>query len=177
MTRVGEDRRGRSPSHGGNLRPHESRAFLWGTGVLAVTTIHHVYGALLYGTPERYHAVGIGAVAFLVMALALRTHRAWPGEAQGRIGFRVFWGTTAAVPVLLFGVAEGLYNHVLKVLLFLADLPEPSFRRLYPEPTFEIPNDFVFEATGVLHVVPALLAGFHLVRLLQGRRPPDGGSG
>ena len=39
--------------------------------------------------------------------------------------------------------------------------------RLFPAPTYEMPNDVLFEITGVLQVVPAALAAWHLYRMTQ----------
>jgi hypothetical protein len=147
----------------------DAAAFLAGAATLALTSVHHVYGAILYGTPERYHAVVISAVAMAIMAAGLLAHRWTPGRVTGRVGWWGFWLTTAAVPVLLFGGVEGLYNHGVKVVAFYAGVPEATLLRMYPYDIVELPNDFIFEATGVLQVVPALVAGYHLVRLL-GRR-------
>jgi hypothetical protein len=35
---------------------------------------------------------------------------------------------------------------------------------------YEMPNDLLFEATGVLQVVPAVLAAYHLVDFMRGPR-------
>ena len=67
-------------------------------------------------------------------------------------------------PVLLFGLFEGLYNHVLKDALYLAGLPESLFVTLFPPPTYEMPSDVLFEVTGVLQPVPAWLSARALVR-------------
>ena len=140
-----------------------------GLGVLALTIVHHVYGAIRYATPERYHAVfiALGALAVILGGFAL--YRRQPDARGGRFGWWLFWGASGLVPVFLFGVVEGFYNHVVKVALYLVGLPEESLRRLYPAPTYELPNDVIFELTGVLQVAPAVLAGVFLVRLLKAR--------
>lgn len=147
----------------------EARALAAGAAVLALTVGHHVYGAIHYATPERYHAVVIAMAALGVILGGFALSRRWPGARVRRGGWWVFWGGSALVPVLLFGVVEGFYNHVLKVALYLGGLREESLRRLYPAPTYELPNDLIFELTGVLQVVPAVLAGYFLVRLLLAR--------
>jgi hypothetical protein len=161
------ERRGRP---GGLLRSgREGAAFLAGAATLALTSVHHAYGAIRYGTPERYHAVVIAVAAVAIMAAGLLAHRWTPGRVTGRVGWWVFWLTTAAVPVLLFGGVEGLYNHGVKLVAFHAGVPEATLLRMYPYDIVELPNDFIFEATGVLQVVPAVVAGHHLVRLAARR--------
>jgi hypothetical protein len=149
--------------------PRTTPAFLWALGVLIVTTVHHIYGAELYGTPERYHAVVIAAGALLLMAAGLGIRQRWRGRRAESWGWWLFWASSATIPVLLFGLVEGFYNHTLKVLLWAVGVSGPSLRRLYPDPTFELPNDLLFELTGVLHVVPAAFAAYHLVQLVRVR--------
>lgn len=153
----------------------QRRALAAAVAVLILTSVHHVYGAIRYGTPERYHAVLIAALAGAGILGGLALARKRSGTRLGSAGWWMFWGTSAGVAVVLFGVVEGFYNHLLKVALYLGGLPEASLRRLYPAPTYELPNDLIFEATGVLQVVPAALAGYYLVRLLYDhRRTPQG---
>ena len=50
----------------------------------------------------------------------------------------------------------------MKDALYLAGAPPAFMRRLFPPPTYELPNDLFFEVTGVLHLVPAIVTG-HLL--------------
>lgn len=158
------------PSSVPDLARASVRAFFAGAAVLALTTVHHVYGAIHYGTPERYHAVGIAGAALALMASGFILHRRGSGSGPSRAGFWLFWLTTGAVPVLLFGVVEGLYNHGVKVGLWAIEVPEASLRRLFPDPTYEMPNDVVFELTGILHVIPSAIAAIYLARMFKLRR-------
>lgn len=151
------------------LSRRERLAFLWGAATLALTSVHHVYGAILYATPERYHAVGIAGTGLAVMTGALLVHRGNRAGLAGRSAWWVFWLVTAAVPVVLFGAVEGFYNHLVKVAAYYGGVSEAMLLRMYPPPTYELPNDLVFEATGVLQVLPAAAAGFYLARLLMER--------
>lgn len=172
------DRSGRVGQHrvDGSTRargPHdEVAALIGGVAVLLLTTVHHVYGAVLYATPERYHAVGIALAGLVVMAAGFIVSRRSRDSVLRRLGWWTFWGGTALVPVLLFGAVEGVYNHVVKLLLFFAGVPEDQLQQLYPDPTAEMPNDFIFEFTGVLQAVPAGVAAFYLFRLLRTTRRP-----
>lgn len=148
----------------------ERRALLAGAGVLVLTGIHHVYGAILYETPERYHAVFIAAAALFVMLAGRALVRRRNGSPADRIGRWTAWSVNAVVSVLLFGAVEGFYNHVVKVALYFGGLPEARMRVLFRSDLHEMPNDLIFEATGVLQAVPAVLAGYYLVRALRERR-------
>ncbi|HEX7941449.1 MAG TPA: hypothetical protein VF488_06565, partial [Gemmatimonadaceae bacterium] len=58
----------------------ERRARLAGAMVFVLTSIHHVYGAIRYHTPWRYHAAAVGAAAVIVMLGALRVSRERPAS-------------------------------------------------------------------------------------------------
>src|SRR5262245_40794597 len=82
----------------------------------------------------------------------------------------VFVLTTLASPVISFGLVEGLYNHVVKNLLYVAGAPAAVLARLFPPPMYEMPNDVFIEISGVLQVVPAALATWFLYRFLRPRQ-------
>jgi hypothetical protein len=115
---------------------------------LAVFVAHHAHGAVLYATPWRLHAVPFAFVAGLVLiaAHALRRHRG---------ARRVFLATAVVVPVLLIGLYEGVYNHLVKNLLFLGGASRDLLLALFPPPTYELPGDLLFELSGVLQIAPA----------------------
>jgi hypothetical protein len=141
--------------------------------LLLLTSIHHVYGGYVYATPWRYHAVPVSVVTAVVILGALALWRRRPSALAGRIARIVFLLTTLAIPVISFGLFEGLYNHVVKNLLYFAGAPAAVLARLFPPPTYEMPNDVFFEITGVLQVVPAALAAWSLYRILRPRQRSD----
>lgn len=149
-------------SHFDSLRA-EAHAMHEISAVFALTSLHHVYGAIHYATPWRYHVVLFSAVALAVILGAFWLSRARPDTTPGAIARWVFRVVSLIVPVLLVGGFEGLYNHVVKIVLYLGGLPEPWMRGLFPPPTYEMPGDVFFEVTGVLQVVPAVMAAYHLV--------------
>jgi hypothetical protein len=157
-------------------RPAGTRAVLEICAVLALTSLHHAYGAIHYATPWRYHAVLFSAVALAVILGTFSIGQARPNTTAGRTARWVFWVVSVMGPVLLIGGFEGFYNHVVKDVLYFGGLPEAQMRRLFAPPTYEMPNDLFFEATGVLQVIPAGMAAYHLVGLaptwLLGRDPP-----
>lgn len=137
--------------------------------MLALTALHHLYGAIIYATPWRYHVTIVAVPLLAVLALAYGLHRRRPGSALGRASLRVFVGTTLAVPVVAIGLFEGGYNHAFKILLHAGASPE-TFARWFPPPRYEPPTDLWFEASGVLQLALALLAARLLLRLRRERR-------
>lgn len=131
---------------------HAGHAF----AVLALTSVHHVYGAFRYQTPFRLHVVLIAAaVAGLIVAaerLFLR-RQSLPRLLALASGTLIF-------PVAGIGIFEGSYNHVAKNALYFAGVSRDHMLRLFPPPKYELPNDFWFELSGVLQVVPAAMAAY-----------------
>ncbi|WP_338864126.1 hypothetical protein [Myxococcus stipitatus] len=143
------------------------RSALASGGVLLLTSIHHVYGAVIYETPWRLHMVAISAITALGLVGSLSLFRARRDGALGTAALGFFALLTLALPVGMIGAYEGLYNHVLKNLFFFGGASTPVLHTLFPPPTYELPNDFFFELTGNLQVVPAALSLQFLMRMLK----------
>jgi hypothetical protein len=137
--------------------------------VLLLTTIHHVYGAYVYHTPWRLHVTfisGFAATAIVGSLLVLRRHT---GAVVRLIAFWVFVGVTLVIPVAAIGLFEGGYNHALKDALYFAGASTSLMTRMFPPPTYELPNDAFFEITGVMQVMPAGATAWFLYRLVRSR--------
>lgn len=93
-----------------------TRALVAACAVLALTSVHHVYGAIHYAAPWRYQAVHVSGVILVVLLGAHGLGRAKSGTSAG-------WMTS-----------------------------------LFPPPTYEMPNNLIFETTGILQVRPAVVA-------------------
>lgn len=166
--------------HDNAIRIKRARALLvWALATLGATAVHHVYGGIRYASPWRMHAA---VVALLVAPLFIGLYLAFRRDPSTRRGRAAGW-TLALVglvyPVLLIGAFEGLYNHVAKNGLYLGGMSRRRLLELFPPPTYELPNDVVFEVTGVLQVVPAALALVALLaflRALRGREEWPAGS-
>ncbi len=136
---------------------------------LGLTTIHHVYGGLVYGTPWRLHgsavAIAIGAALIVLSILYNGTHRKVFGYVLG--------AAVLLMPVLGTGLFEGGYNHLLKNVLFAVGAPRDLMLRMFPPPTYELPNDAFFEVTGIAQIIPAAFAALASIRFLRAlRRTP-----
>ena len=138
--------------------------------VYALTIVHHVYGAVVFDTPWRYHAAFLG-LAGIAATLLLTGGAARGGPSVLR------QATTASLAALtlilavgLIGVFEGAYNHAMKLLLFFGGAAPATMHRLFPPPTYEMPSDVLVELTGVLQFVAGLIAARASVALWRGRR-------
>ena len=145
--------------------------------IFAVTTIHHVYGAHIYNTPWRVHAAVISGLATALIAVSAHLLRRDLNDAFGAAVLWVFIAVTFLLPFLGFGMFEGIYNHALKVVLYFSHVSPRLMMRLFPPPTYEMPNDAFFEITGVLQVIPGLMTGYYLYQFVRGlQNPYDAGS-
>jgi hypothetical protein len=137
--------------------------------VLLLTSVHHIYGAIIYHTPWRYHVVIPSILVMLYISGTLYLSRKRP---DGHLGAFALWSAIASIliiPILWVGLFEGGYNHLVKNALYFAGSSLEMMRRLYPPPTYELPNDVFFEVTGVLQLAAAAITGYHLYRLIRRR--------
>lgn len=139
------------------------RTSLCSNALMVLTSIHHVYGAVIYSTPWRMHVIFLSAPVLVVtMILEYLLKR-----SDNRFLFWLY-SFVILVPSLGFiGLFEGIYNHILKDIMFYSGFSEETMLSMFPPPMYEMPNDFLFEFTGVLQgVVCALLtvAFFKLIR-------------
>ncbi|WP_437934485.1 hypothetical protein [Sorangium sp. So ce341] len=146
------------------------RAALAGVAVMVLTTVHHAIGAVVYRTPWRLHIALLSVPTIAVLLGALAVHRRRAGAPAGRAAFVVLAAALALVPIAWIGVFEGFYNHVLKDALYFLAPRSPVLLRLFPPPTYVMPDNVMFEITGVLQVVPAWVAATALARRLLGSR-------
>lgn len=138
--------------------------------VLLMTSIHHVYGAVIYDTPFRLHIVFISVPVAMVIAATLYVG-ATRSDRTGRIATWIGIAIVFIFAVAAIGVFEGGYNHVLKNLGFLGGGEQavqalmPSW--LYDPSAVEVPNDFFFEATGIAQFPLAIWTAVQTWRLAR----------
>jgi hypothetical protein len=150
---------------------YEVRALWWAIASMVMTTVHHVYGAVIYHTPWRDHAAIVAVVTVLVSAAAFRIHRS-PATSKraGKIAFWSFVVVILLTAVLAIGLFEGGYNHTLKNILYFTTGDAALMQRLFPPPTYEMPNDAFFEITGVLQFPLGLVTGWELIKTIKSVR-------
>jgi hypothetical protein len=138
--------------------------------VYALTIVHHIYGAIAFETPWRYHAAFLGLGATVATFVVTRGAAHGRGHRLRQAAFALLLGLTLVLAVALVGLFEGGYNHGLKVALFFVGAAPATMRRLFPPPTYEMPGDVFFEATGVLQLFAGLVAARACITLWRARR-------
>ena len=147
------------------------RRVLWlALTVLLLTSVHHAYGAYIYDTPWRLHVVFVSALTAAALLGSLLVFRRKSADLSGRIAFWFFVAVVLVIPVLVIGLFEGAYNHAVKNALYFAGASTVVMHRLFPPPTYELPNDVFFEVTGVQQLVLAVATGYQLFLLVRERR-------
>lgn len=121
-----------------------------------LTTLHHVYGALLFDTPQRLHMLAAAPPYVLAIAVAYQGATRPVARWRGALG-RAILVSSWLLPVGVIGVFEGGYNHLLKNVLFFAGIDRAHFEALYPGSLlYEAPSDLSFEASGIAQLAVAL---------------------
>lgn len=141
------------------------KVFLSSVGVMVLTIIHHIYGAIIYNTAFRLH-IAYFAIPVIVMLIFTywiyqRRQTTW----SGRIAFWLFVTITLLIPVGGIGFIEGGFNHLVKNILFFGGASQSTLTHLFPPPKYEIPNDFWFEATGILQFFLGIYPMYFFFRL------------
>ncbi len=139
----------------------------------AITILHFLYGVRVYEDRGRLHIVVPALVALaMVVALAVLFVRR-PGALTLALLL-----TVSFVPfVAVFGLVHGGYHHVLKLILFHAGASKETLESLFMSPDYVLPDDLVFEVSGVLGLVAAAFVGHRMIRLFREfRRAPCTGS-
>ena len=146
-----------------------SRVTRYALAVLLLTSVHHTYGAYVYHTPWRLNAVVLSAFAAAAIITALVVIRRNADETVREIAFWMFAALVLVIPTALIGLFEGGYNHGLKNALYFAGASPTLMNRLFPPPTYELPNDIFFEVTGVMQAVLGSMTAWLLYRLVRSR--------
>ena len=117
---------------------------------MVLTSIHHIYGAAIYHTPWRLHVL---MVSVPVIILTLTLHYVLIHKPFNKPAF-VIYGVVVFIPsICMIGLFEGFYNHFVKDLMFYTGFSRETLTAMFPPPEYEMPNDFVFEFTGILQAV------------------------
>lgn len=140
------------------FNPALRKVTLYSVILMGLTSVHHLYGAIAYHTSWRLHVLFF-SIPVLVVTLLL--HR----FANRRWVFRLYWIITLLAAIILIGVFEGLYNHVLKNIFFFSGFSQSSMEKLYPPGAYEMPDNFFFELTGILQGIIAIPLIIYFTRL------------
>ena len=127
--------------------------------LMSLTSIHHVYGAIIYSTPWRLHILML-SIPVTALTLLLKLYFFKKKGKYIWVFKSAFLFITLVPSIGMIGVYEGLYNHVLKNILFFSGASQETLQSMFPAPMYEMPNDFIFEVTGVMQgliVVPMIV--------------------
>jgi hypothetical protein len=132
----------------------------------ALTIGHFAYGAHVYDDSSRFHVVTPTLVA-LLLSLSLAGVYAWRPSRVAR------WALTlvVAIPFVgLLGLYHGGFNHAAKLLACAAGTSPERLEEIFDSPDFAVPNDVLFEVTGVSTFVASIAVAYLLVRLARAER-------
>lgn len=135
--------------------------------VYLLTSLHHYYGAIVYNTPWRKDVAFNGAAIMLVALICLLLYRYF----NKRAFLAIYLLLTFLVFSLGIGIFEGAYNHLLKDLLYFSGMKLTTWRMFYPAPTYEIPDNVIFESTGIAQLFVALIQIYYLRKVYHSVYP------
>jgi len=124
------------------------------SGVIAgfISSVHHWYGAIAYDTPWRAGVTYWIAGSVLVVYSLLFVYWKNLDNVVGKISIWLFL-FSAVIFQAGFVIFECVYSHVLKNILFFSGAPESVLAKLYPSPTYHLPDNLFFEITGNLQLI------------------------
>ncbi|AYD48335.1 hypothetical protein [Arachidicoccus soli] len=129
------------------------RSLLTTGAVYVLTAFHHYYGAVLYQSPWRKDVVWQGGIIFLFCLLLLYLYKRF----QKKLYLMLYLLISFLVFGFAIGIVEGAYNHVLKNIFYFAGMNIGTWRKLFPAPAYEIPDNWLFETTGILQCVIGII--------------------
>jgi len=129
------------------------------------TSIHHLYGGAIYDTSWRIIMPLFFFLPMLALTLFLQTVSAGKKSILLLLTYTVL---TVAGWVIMIGAVEGGYNHVVKNILFFSGASEDLMHTFFPPEfggtkLFEIPNDFIFEISGMLTTAFGVIITAYLI--------------
>jgi hypothetical protein len=146
----------------------------WTLGLLLLTSLHHGWGAYIYAAPFRLHVVALAIPLAILITWLLRSVRSPSYGARLKRGLLLTALALVAVVVAGIGFFEGGYNHIVKNVLYFAGVPATQLLALFPPPTYEMPDNLFFEATGILQFPVSLFVASAAFRLVKQGLPVRG---
>lgn len=143
-----------------------SRVSRYAYGILLLTSAHHAYGAYIYASPWRLHVVALAAAAAILIGASAGLYRRYGGAVR-TIALWLFAAAAFVFPFAMIGFFEGGYNHALKNALYFGGASPELLQRLFPAPTYELPDSVIFELTGIAQLLLAVPGAIHLYTLVS----------
>lgn len=151
----------------------QTRVGMYSNALMLLTSVHHVYGAIRYHTPWRMHVLLL-SIPVLVVTIILDRMIKRKGFSLKQAWPWIYCSVIFLVAIGMIGVYEGLYNHLLKNILYFGGLPAATMNMLFPSSMYEMPDDIFFELTGVLQgiiVIPLAVYFSRMIRRLLMKSP------
>lgn len=139
---------------------------IWSVATMVLTLIHHFYGAMIYNDKFRLHVAVYAIPVIIILLLAYLGFRRSRSSTGRKIFLTILLVVSAIFPVIAIGFYEGGYNHVVKNILYFTGVSTDTLDRLYPS-IYKLPDDFIFEFTGIAQLVTGLVCGIKIIRMLR----------
>jgi hypothetical protein len=147
-----------------------TRTLLASAGILVLTVFHHFYAAAIYDTPWRRHVAIIVVPVLLVMIVFYGLYRWRPLTLVGRAALWIYSLVALVFSVAWIGFFDGGYTHLAKLIIFFGGASRATFERLCPPELCGVPDDLIYEVTGVAQFLLAIYAAYCLIRLWRENR-------
>ena len=146
------------------IQTMKQKVALYGISLMIMTSLHHAYGAWLYGTPWRLQILAFSLPVIILNWIYVKQTR------YSKALYYLFCTANLVLSIWFIGLYEGVYNHLFKNLLFFAGVNGQTMASLFPPPMYEMPNDFLFELTGVLQAFIVVPLGYYFIVMLASQR-------
>ncbi len=146
------------------LKNEQKKVSMYSNILMILTSVHHVYGSIIYNTPWRAHVLFLSVPVIIITVILDRFIQRTENGSRKYL-FWIYWIIILLASVLLIGLFEGLYNHVLKNIFFFSGLQEERLGKIFPPGMYEMPNDIFFEVTGMMQGIIAVLLIMSFIKL------------
>ncbi|MEN7551786.1 hypothetical protein AAG747_27975 [Rapidithrix thailandica] len=106
----------------------------------------------------------------VILGITYQIFQKQPSTVSGKVAIGIFLTVTLLASIGMIGLYEGGYNHLLKNILYYGGMSQNALKQFFPPPTYEMPNDFWFEFSGILQFFTGIYAIFSLKTFRRLRR-------
>ena len=136
-----------------------TQAFISGVIAGLISSIHHWYGAILYDTPWRigvsYWIMGSVFIVYSLLYIYWKNADNFSGKIA--VWVFLFFSVIFQTGFIMF---ECVYSHVLKNIFYFVGMPQSILEQLYPAPAYHLPDNLLFEFSGLLQLVGFIAVWF-----------------
>lgn len=153
----------------GKSKKHVFAAIVSAVMAGLISSGHHWYGAVIYDTPWR---VGVSYwILFIVLIIYSLLYIHWK-ISEKIVGKIALWGFFFGAVIFQAGfiLFECVYSHVLKNILYFGGASQSLLNKMYPAPAYHLPDNLLFELTGLLQLVGFIAVWFAYLVFRDARR-------